>query len=161
MCIVQGHNEVRWHLEQKTSFPPPCSNLRSFGSKCTVLKKVLMTLLERFGSPQWFGDRGIVPLAPIVTSLVSGVMQWNRKKIPESKQIFKSERHEHLQFSKTIRNGSCTDCQQTLLAAFQVSSCSFMSLLWLPHAFFRCGLVLVLLIMKLFGHSTSCFFKVR
>ena len=29
---------------------PPCSNLRSFGSKCAVLKKVLVTLLELFSA---------------------------------------------------------------------------------------------------------------
>jgi len=29
----------------------PCSNLRSFGSKCAVLKKVLVTLLGFFGAP--------------------------------------------------------------------------------------------------------------
>jgi len=51
-------------------------------------------------------------------------------KISENKQIFKSERHEllfheHLQFSNAIRHGSCTDCQQRLLTAFQASSCSF------------------------------------
>ena len=54
-------------------------------------------------------------------------------KFSENKQIFKSERyqllfHEHLQFSNTILglpHRACTDCQQRLLAAFQVSSCSF------------------------------------
>ena len=48
----------------------------------------------------------------------------------QNKQIFKSESHEllfhaHLQFSNTKRHGSCTDSRQRLLAAFQVSSCSF------------------------------------
>ena len=51
----------------------------------------------------------------------------------ENKQIFKSERHqplfhEHLQFPNTILglpHRACTDWQQRLLAAFQVSSCSF------------------------------------
>jgi len=37
----------------------------------------------------------------------------------------------------------------------------FLSLLCLPHAFFRRGPVLVLLIIKLFRHAASCFFKVR
>ena len=51
-------------------------------------------------------------------------------KCSENKQIFMSQRHEllfheHLQFSKAILHGSCTNCQQRLLAAFQVSSCSF------------------------------------
>jgi len=42
---MQGRNEVRWRLGKETSLAPPFSNLRSFGSKCTVLKKVVMTLL--------------------------------------------------------------------------------------------------------------------
>jgi len=37
----------------------------------------------------------------------------------------------------------------------------FVSLLILPHAFLRCGPVFVLLIIKLFRHSTSYFFKFR
>jgi len=35
-----GRTEVRWLPGQETSFPPPCSDLRSCGSKCTLLKKV-------------------------------------------------------------------------------------------------------------------------
>jgi len=45
----QGRNEVRWRPGQEASLAPPCSNLRSFGSKCIVLKKVLATLLGLFG----------------------------------------------------------------------------------------------------------------
>jgi len=37
----------------------------------------------------------------------------------------------------------------------------FVSLLTLPHTFFRCGSVFVLLIIKLFRLSTSYFFEVR
>jgi len=47
----QGLNEVRWRLGQEASLAPPFSNLRSFGSKCTVLKQVLVTLLGLFGAP--------------------------------------------------------------------------------------------------------------
>jgi len=61
---VQGRNEVRWRPGQETSLAPPCSNLRPFGSKCTVLKTVLMTLWL-FVPPQWFGTRGIVPPCPL------------------------------------------------------------------------------------------------
>jgi len=42
---IQGCTEVRWRPVQETSLTPPCSNVRSFVSKCTVLKKVLATLL--------------------------------------------------------------------------------------------------------------------
>ena len=51
----QGRNELRWRPGQEASLAPLCSNLRAFGSKCTVLKKVLMTLLGLFGAPQSFG----------------------------------------------------------------------------------------------------------
>jgi len=54
----QGRNEARQHPGQEASLAPPCSNLRSFGSKCTVLKKVLGTLLGRFGAQE------TVPLCP-------------------------------------------------------------------------------------------------
>jgi len=48
---VQGHNEVRWRLGQEARLAPPWSKLRSFASKCTVLKKVLVILLGLFGDP--------------------------------------------------------------------------------------------------------------
>jgi len=48
--MQQGRNEVRWCPGQEASLAPPCSNLMSFGSKCTVLKKVLLTLLGHFGA---------------------------------------------------------------------------------------------------------------
>ena len=35
---TQGRNEVRRDPGQKASLAPPCSNLRSFGTKCIVLK---------------------------------------------------------------------------------------------------------------------------
>jgi len=64
---IQGRNEVRWRLGQEASLAPPCSNLRSFGSKFSVLKKVPVTLLGLFGalrsgsaSPYWL-RRGILP----------------------------------------------------------------------------------------------------
>jgi len=50
-CYYQGRNEVRWRPGQEASLAPPCSKLRSFGSKCTVLMKVLVTLLGLFGDP--------------------------------------------------------------------------------------------------------------
>ena len=152
---MQGRNEVRRRLEQETSLTPPCSNLRSVGSKCTVLKKVRVTLLWLF-SPRSDSASGELspwppPLRPWWSAIKIG-------KFSENKQIFKSEPHEllfnkHLQFSNTIHTPwpcsyTCTDCQQRLLAAFQVSSCSF----WLtplpaPRVFRR-GPVFVLRIIK-------------
>jgi len=39
----QGRHEIRWRPGQEASLAPPCSNPRSFGSKCAVLKKVHVT----------------------------------------------------------------------------------------------------------------------
>jgi len=50
---------------QAASLAPSGSNLRSFRSKCTVFKKVLVTLLGLFGAPI-IGAREIAPfLLPI------------------------------------------------------------------------------------------------
>jgi len=64
----QGRNEVRWRPGQEASLAPPCSNLRSFGSKSTVLKKVLATLLGLFGPPTAVSRRpgNYVPLPALV-----------------------------------------------------------------------------------------------
>jgi len=45
---IQGRNEVRWRPGQEVNLAPPWSNMKSFGSKCTVLKKVLVTFLGLF-----------------------------------------------------------------------------------------------------------------
>ena len=49
---AQGRDEVRWRPGQKTSLVPPWSNLSSFGSKFTVLKKVLVIVLGLFVAPR-------------------------------------------------------------------------------------------------------------
>jgi len=46
---------------QKASLVPSCSNLRSFGRKRTILKKILATLLGIFGAPIVIRLRGTVP----------------------------------------------------------------------------------------------------
>jgi len=48
---LQGRNEVGWRPGHEASLAPSCLNLRSSGSKSTVLKKVLVTLLGLFGVP--------------------------------------------------------------------------------------------------------------
>jgi len=50
--LVQGRNEVRWRPGKEANLGSPWSALTSFGSKCTVLKNVLATLLGRFGAPR-------------------------------------------------------------------------------------------------------------
>jgi len=51
LYVAQGRNEVRWRPGQEATLASPCLNLRFFGSKRTVLKKVLVTLLGLFGVP--------------------------------------------------------------------------------------------------------------
>jgi len=46
-----GRTGVRWRPGQETSLTPPHSDVRSFGSKCAILEKVLVTLLGLFGAP--------------------------------------------------------------------------------------------------------------
>jgi len=53
--LSQGRTEVKWRPGQETSLAPSCSKLKSIGRKCTVLKKILATLLGLFGA------RGILP----------------------------------------------------------------------------------------------------
>ena len=161
---MQGRNEVRWRLGRETSLAPPCSNLRFFGNKCTVLKKVLMTLLWLFG-PCNYSAPG--EFRPLLFSLRLRRYSIRIRKFSENKQIFKCDRHEllfceHLQFSNTIAYRM--DLAQTVNKGywwhFKFLRVVFVSLQILSHAFFRRGPVF-LLIMKLFRHWTSYFFEVR
>jgi len=52
VSVHQGRNEVRWRLGQEAGLAPPYSKLRSFGSKCAVLKKVFVTFLGLSGAPR-------------------------------------------------------------------------------------------------------------
>ena len=142
----------------RNKFVAPMFEPKVFRKQMYCFEKSAYVIVGTFFLPQWLAPGEFCPLAP---SLRLWCYATKIGEFSESKPIFKSERHEHLQFSNTIRHGSCTECQQRLLAAFQVSSCSFASLLCLPHAFFRRGPVFVLLITKVFGRSTSYFFKVR
>ena len=126
MCRDVTRLDGAWGEE--TSLAAACSNLRSFGNKCTVLKKSTYDIVVAFRPQQWFGALGIVPSCP--PSLRLWCYSIKIGKISENKHIFKSERHEllfreHLQFSNTIRHRSCIDCQQRSLVAFHISSCSF------------------------------------
>ena len=128
---MQRRNEVRWRPGKETILAPPCSNLRSFGSICTVLiEKSAYDIVVTFWPPAVIRRQG--NCAPFPPSLRLWCYAVKMEKFSENKQIFKSERHEllfheHLQLSDTtgLPRGSCAYCQQRLLAAFQVSSCSF------------------------------------
>jgi len=52
ICSAKGRNENRWRPAQEPNLVPPYLNLRSYGSKFTVLKEVSVTLLEIFGVPR-------------------------------------------------------------------------------------------------------------
>ena len=69
---TQGRNKVRWRQEKEASVALPCSSLRSFGSKCTVLKKVLVKLLGLFGALRSdLVPRKLFPLTPLTTPLIA------------------------------------------------------------------------------------------
>jgi len=68
---ARRRNEVRWHPGQETSLVPICSNPRSLGRKCTVLKKGLVTLLGLIGA------RGIVPPCPPRYAPARMVIVWS------------------------------------------------------------------------------------
>jgi len=71
-CNNLERNEVRWRSGKEASLAPPSSNLKSFGSKCTVMKRVLVTLLEFFGNPIVIRRPvNCAPLGPLVTPLVT------------------------------------------------------------------------------------------
>jgi len=99
-----------------------------FRKQMYCFEKSACNIVVTFWSPAVIRRQG--NCAPLPPSLRLWCYATKIGKFSENKQIFKSERHElvfheHLQFSNTIRHGSCTDCQQRLLAAFQVSACSF------------------------------------
>ena len=144
---VQGRNEVRWRPGQETSLAPPCSNLRSCLSEVNVLfKKSAYDIVGTFWPPAAIRrPRNCAPFPPWLRDWCYSI---KIEKCFENKQIFKFERHEllfheHLQFSNTIRHGSCTDCQQRLPAVFHVSSCNFcVTSMPAPRVFFGMDLCL-------------------
>ena len=70
-ALCRERNEVRWRMMgQETSLTPPCSNLRSFGSKCTVLKKSAYDIVGTCWPLAVIPRPGIVPPFPPVMSLV-------------------------------------------------------------------------------------------
>jgi len=84
----QGRNEVRWRPGQEPSLAPPCSNLRSFGSKYTLLKKVLATLTGLFGAPHsdsaprsYSASGEFRSLFPLVTPLLRHLGHFPRNSI--------------------------------------------------------------------------------
>ena len=100
----QGRNEIRWRPGQEASVAPPCSNPRSSGSKCTVLKNVFVTLLGLYGAPHsdWapplrFGARGIVPpLPPRYASVQYGACSlWCKKAKAFCERAFALHRQQH------------------------------------------------------------------
>ena len=116
MCIVQRRNKVRWHLGQEISLPPLCSNLKSLGSSMYCFEKSAYVIVTFWPPAVIWRPKNCAPLPP---SLRLWCYAIKIEKFSESKPIFKSERHEHLQFSNTIRHGSCTECQQRLLAQWR------------------------------------------
>jgi len=72
--LAQGRNEVMWRPGQEANLAPAYSNLSSFGSKFTVLKKVLVTFWGLFGALAVIRrpiltrhPENCAPLAPLAT----------------------------------------------------------------------------------------------
>jgi len=73
---AQGRNEVRWRPGQGSCLASPCSNLRSFGSKFTVLKKVFVTLFATFWRPR--SDLALGDLCPPCSPSYTPLHRWQR-----------------------------------------------------------------------------------
>jgi len=72
MHYTQGRSEARWRPGQEASLASPCSDLMSFGTQYSVLKKVLATLLGLFRRPIVIRRPGNCALfAPLVTLLTT------------------------------------------------------------------------------------------
>jgi len=72
---------------QDASLVLPCSNLSFFGSKCTVLKKVPVTLLGLFGAPRSNSapPGNCAPLTPpLVTPLDRRKLRQIRPRCPKT-----------------------------------------------------------------------------
>ena len=107
---------------------------------------------------------GNIPLAPLVTSLV--LCYKNRKNVPKINKFsypnvmnfyFKKICNFRTQYGMDLAQTASKGCWRQ----FRFLRVVFVSLLCLPHAFFRRGAVSVLRIIKVFRHSASYFFKVR
>jgi len=61
---VQVRNEGKWRPGHEANLAPPRSNLSFFGSKCTLLKEVFVTLLEFFGDTVAICSPGTCALLP-------------------------------------------------------------------------------------------------
>jgi len=67
--LAAGRNDVRWHSGQEASLVTPCSNLMSFGSKCTIEERRLAVILSQGRNEWWktgeqFPGRRITMRAP-------------------------------------------------------------------------------------------------
>ena len=65
---LEGRNEVRWRPVQEVSLTPPCSTLKSSGSKRAVEESTCNIVGTFRRPPQWFGSRGIGPSLPLCGS---------------------------------------------------------------------------------------------
>ena len=69
IACTQGRNEFIWRPGQEASLAPPCSNLRSFGSKCSLLywRKYLWHCCDFSAPPAMIQHLGnCAPLAPLL-----------------------------------------------------------------------------------------------
>ena len=157
---VQECNKVKWHLGKETSLAPPCPNLRSYGSK--HFEKSACDIVMTFGDS---APGELCRLSPSLRLWRYAIKSENFPKINKfsspnvmnfySMNIcnFRTQSAYGMDLAQTANKRYCRH--------FKFLCVVFVSLLMLPHAFFRRGPVFVLLIIKIFRHSTSYFFEVR
>jgi len=118
-CSLRSQNwtltteTVAAEARKKFGAAPPWWTLRSFGSKCTVLRKVLVTLLGLFGAH--------IILSPVVTPLlcIDAFLYCVKRSVHENRLIKPFTR---ARWSQSHTNNECFKLVEALL---QIYSCFF------------------------------------
>ena len=116
--------------EARSKFGAPCSNLRFFGTKCTVLKKLLVTLLGLFGALAVIRrpHSDTVPgelCPPCPTSLRPCTVPRIRRKLPL--------RHWLLYFDNDVCSQHCITAESTRVSSWEAAGSTVCILLTIWH----------------------------
>jgi len=90
-----------------------------FGSKCTVLKKVIATLFGLFGASQRFGARGIATLSPLVMPLAMATTAHHNELMIELDEKVKGT----IIFLCVMGCYSCAQFSYALMQMFESNDC--------------------------------------
>jgi len=162
MCIVQGRNEVRWRLGQEVSLASPCSNLRSFGNKCTVLKSACDIVVTFWPPTVIRGKRNCASFPPWLRfwcyAIKIGRLSENKKISSPmvmnvwSMNICNFQTQYGMDLAQTASKGNQRHFRFLRVNLCHFYACSTRFLAW------TC---VVLQVIPLFQHQQVCFFKVR